>query len=231
MLVHLVRVSFIFLSTPLLLAVLESAGKASGPAVVVSLGRELPGLLDLPPLRLLEFVGLAVGGFLVARGLRVPMPHLLGPMLFSLLFTAAGWVEVPQPAELVLLAQITIGGQVGARLSQLRFSQVVPYLLDGVYLSLISLSFYALAAMLVAASLGLSFIETYLAFVPGGLYEVTLLALLFGLDVACIAFHSTLRVVLIYLTFPLLVSRSQRSQQDAPPAAERGSENPDQRRP
>ena len=132
---------------------------------------------------------------------------------------------------MVLLAQITIGGQVGARLSQLRFSQVVPYLLDGVYLSLISLSFYALAAMLVAASLGLSFIETYLAFVPGGLYEVTLLALLFGLDVAFIAFHSTLRVVLIYLALPLLVARSQRSQQDAPPAAEHGSENPDQRRP
>ena len=65
--------------------------------------------------------------------------------------------------------------------------------------------------MLVAASLGLSFIETYLAFVPGGLYEVTLLALLFGLDVAFIAFHSTLRVVLIYLALPLLVSRSQRS--------------------
>lgn len=231
MLVHLVRVSFIFLSTPLLLAVLESAGKASGSAVAASVGRDLPGLLDLPPLRLLEFLGLAVGGFLVARGLRVPMPHLLGPMLFSLLFTAAGWVETPQPAELVLLAQITIGGQVGARLSQLRFSQVVPYLLDGVYLSFITLSFYALAAMLVAAGLGLSFIETYLAFVPGGLYEVTLLALLFGLDVAFIAFHSTLRVVLIYLALPLLVSRSQRSQRDAQPAAERGLENPDQRRP
>lgn len=47
----------------------------------------------------------------------------------------------------------------------------------------------------------------WLAFVPGGLYEVTLLALIFGFDVAFIAFHHTIRVMLIFLSMPLMIAR------------------------
>ena len=45
-----------------------------------------------------------------------------------------------------------------------------------------------------------------MAFVPGGLYEVTLLALIFGFDVAFVAFHHTVRVVMIFLSMPMIVS-------------------------
>jgi uncharacterized membrane protein AbrB (regulator of aidB expression) len=43
--------------------------------------------------------------------------------------------------------------------------------------------------------------------VPGGLYEVTLLALIFGFDVAFVAFHHTVRVMLIFLSLPVLAMR------------------------
>jgi uncharacterized membrane protein AbrB (regulator of aidB expression) len=45
-----------------------------------------------------------------------------------------------------------------------------------------------------------------LAFVPGGLYEVTLLALIFGFDVAFVAFHHTIRVMLVFLGLPFVIA-------------------------
>ena len=40
---------------------------------------------------------------------------------------------------------------------------------------------------------------------PGGLYEVTVLALILGFDVAFVAFHHTVRVVMIFMSMPLIV--------------------------
>ena len=45
----------------------------------------------------------------------------------------------------------------------------------------------------------------------GGLYEVTLLALIFGFDVAFVAFNHITRVVLIFLSMPMVVGNLKRS--------------------
>ena len=115
---HLVRVTFIFLSTPLILALVE--GQA---AVEQSYQAQdnLPGLFELPPRRIIEFLAMAFGSYAMARLIRMPMPHLLGPMLVSLVLNALGWVETIRLNEFVLLAQVTIGGQIGARLSRVPF--------------------------------------------------------------------------------------------------------------
>ena len=57
--------------------------------------------------------------------------------------------------------------------------------------------------------LDMRLLDAYIGFVPGGLYEVTLLSVLFGLDVAFVAFHNTLRVVLIYVGLPFVLARTQ----------------------
>ena len=201
---HLVRVTFIFLSTPLILALVE--GQA---AVELSYQaqRNLPGLLDLPSRKIIEFVAMAFGSYGIALLIRMPMPHLLGPMLVSLVLNALGWVETVRLNEFVLLAQITIGGQIGARLSRVPFREVVSYLIDGVLVSIVTLSVYAGFAVAVAAALGMRLLDAYIGFVPGGLYEVTVLSVLFGLDVAFVAFHNTLRVVLIYIGLPIVLGR------------------------
>ena len=69
---------------------------------------------------------------------------------------------------------------------------------------------YLGAAFLMAAVSGENFLRLWLAFVPGGLYEVTLLALLFGFDVAFVAFHHTVRVVMIFLALPALAFQLDR---------------------
>ncbi len=203
---HLVRVTFIFLSTPLILALVE--GQA---AVEQSYQAQdnLPGLLELPPRRIIEFLAMAFGSYALARLIRMPMPHLLGPMLVSLVLNALGWVETIRLNEFVLLAQVTIGGQIGARLSRVPFREVVSYLIDGLMVSVVTLSIYTGFALGVAVVLDMRLLDAYIGFVPGGLYEVTLLSVLFGLDVAFVAFHNTLRVVLIYVGLPFVLARTQ----------------------
>ena len=71
----------------------------------------------------------------------------------------------------------------------------------------VTLSIYAGFAALVAAGFDMRYLDAYIGFVPGGLYEVTVLSVLFGLDVAFIAF-TTLRVVLIYIGLPIVLARN-----------------------
>ena len=204
---HLIRVAVVFVSTPLLLAVLE--GKA---AVATSNERLLtmPGLLDLSSGQFLSFLGLAMAGYGLARILRLPMPHLLGPMGLSMVFHISGLMFIPRINEFIMLAQLAIGGGVGARLAQVEFRSLLVYLGDGMITSGIILAAYLMVALGIAHFTHASFLSIWLAFVPGGLYEVTLLALIFGFDIAFIAFHHTVRVFLIFLTMPLLATRLNR---------------------
>ena len=202
---HLVRVTFIFLSTPAILALMEGQAAVAESYVVQ---KQLPRLWDLAPRQILEFVGMAIGSFYLARLVHMPMPHLLGPMVVSLLLNALGVVETVRLNEFILLAQITIGGQIGARLSRVPFREVASYLVDGLCVSVVTLGVYAGFAALVAMTFGMRYLDAYIGFVPGGLYEVTVLSVLFGLDVAFIAFHNTLRVVLIYIGLPIVLARN-----------------------
>ena len=201
---HLVRVVLVFVSTPLLLALVQGAVAVEHSNVALE---TMPGLLDLAPGQILAFVGLGLGGFVAARLARLPMPHLLGPVLASTVCHLAGLLELPRIGEFVILAQVTIGGAIGARLAQVAFGELLGYLRDAFLGAGIILSAYLGVAIGITLFVGSDFLSIWLAFVPGGLYEVTLLALVFGFDVAFVAVHHTVRIMLIFATLPWLALR------------------------
>jgi len=201
---HLVRVVIVFLTTPLLLRLIE--GQAAVDRSNVAL-QTMPSIFDLPAADIITFILLGAVGMLIARQLRIPMPHLLGPMGLSTVFHLLGWADLPRVNEFVILAQLAIGGAVGARLAKVPFRELLDYLRDACANTAIILSAYLLATLVIVKVTGVSFLAAWLAFVPGGLYEVTLLALIFGFDVAFVAFHHTVRVMLIFLSLPALALR------------------------
>jgi len=201
---HLVRVVIVFITTPLLLRLIE--GQAAVDQSNVAL-QTMPGIFELPAMDIIIFILLGVVGMLIARGLRIPMPYLLGPMGLSTVFHLMGWADLPRVNEFVILAQLAIGGAVGARLAKVPFRELLGYLKDACASTAVILSAYLLATMVIVKITGISFLAAWLAFVPGGLYEVTLLALIFGFDVAFVAFHHTVRVILIFLSLPVLALR------------------------
>jgi len=201
---HLVRVVIVFITTPLLLRLIEGQDAVDQSNVAL---QTMPSIFDLPVMDIIIFILLGVVGMLIARRLRIPMPFLIGPVGLSTLFHLMGWADLPRVNEFVILAQLAIGGAVGARLAKVPFRELLGYLTDACASTAVILGAYLLATMVIVKVTGISFLAAWLAFVPGGLYEVTLLALIFGFDVAFVAFHHTVRVMLIFLSLPVLAFR------------------------
>ncbi len=204
---HLVRVVLVFCSTPLLLAVTQGQLAVAQSNIVL---HQMPRFLSLPVSILVMFVLTALAGYLIARLLRLPMPHLLGPLCLSLVLHIIGVLEIPRISEFVILAQVAIGGAIGARLAKVPFRKLFVYIADALVNAVILLTVYAIAMLLLNALFGLDLLKLWLAFVPGGLYEVTLLALLFGFDVAFVAVHHTIRIMFIILSLPVLIPTLKR---------------------
>ena len=201
---HLVRVVIVLVSTPLLLAVIE--GQQAVDASNITL-QKMPGLEQMKAAEIALFVAVGIGGYLLARLGRIPIPYLLGPMGLSTLLHMAGLIELPRIQEFVLLAQLVIGGGIGVKLAHVAFRELLGYLKLACGIAILILASYFFVALLIAQMADMAFLRVWLAFVPGGFYEVTLLALIFGLDVAFVAFHHTLRVVMIFLAMPLAIGR------------------------
>ncbi len=177
-------------------------------AVVAGFAGFLIGFIDLNSM--LSFLLISICSLPVARLVRLPMPHLLGPLLISSACHILGLVEIPRISEFVIMAQIVIGASVGARLARVPFRQLAMYIRDAIVNSAIVLSTYGFTAYCLAALTNIDFIKMLLAFIPGGLYEVTLLALIFGFDIAFVAFHHTIRVIMVFLGLPFIITFAER---------------------
>ena len=201
---HLVRVTLVFCFVPLLLALVQG-----GEAVKMSNKNlaAMPSFLDLDAKNLFYFVAISITSLPIAKFIRLPMPHLLGPLAISSILHITGLVILPRIHEFLILAQITIGGIIGMRLASVNLNEIAKYLTDAVFSAILIISAFTLMATGTALVLEVQFLRMLLAFIPGGLYEVTLLSLIFGFDVAFVAFHHSIRVILVFLLLPLAVSK------------------------
>ena len=200
---HLVRVALVFCSTPFIMALVE--GQAAVTASNMAL-QAMPSIVSLDIKTLFSFIAIAICGLPIARLLHLPMPQLIGPLMISSALHILGFVEIPRISEFVILAQVAICGSVGARLARVPFVELAVYLRDALVNSFIVLGTYGITAYVLSELTGVDFIKMLLAFVPGGLYEVTLLALIFGFDVAFVAFHHTIRVMMVFLGLPFVIA-------------------------
>ena len=203
---HLMRVLVVFCATPILLTLIGN-NNIPNPNSTPALVSTTQNLLDTTPHTLLLFVSFALFGYLAARTLRLPVPYLLGPLAISLTAHLIGIQALPRIEEFMTIAQLTIGGTLGLKLAEVRFRKLAPYALDAIVSTTLVLSVYGTTAALLAAWTKTSFWQMLLAFIPGGLNEVSLLAFLFGYDVAFIAFHHTTRLLLIIGTVSFLSNK------------------------
>ncbi len=78
------------------------------------------------------------------------------------------------------------------------------YLRDAIVTFILVISVFVFAAYIMASIIGMDYLDVMLAFVPGGLYEVTLLSLIFGFDVAFVAIHHGTRMLFILFSLPIV---------------------------
>lgn len=192
-LVHATRVLIVVMVIPL---AYRFALDLDAPNVVAVAGKP-PALKDLAILG-----ACALTGWPLARILRFPAPPLLGTMMLSAAVHFFGWTEVRPPGQLIAMAQVVIGASVGARFVGVHWRTVLKTLLvacgSTVILLIIAVLFTGLAPVI-----GIEPMALNLSLAPGGLAEMSLIALALGIDTAFVSTMHVWRIVMIYLFAPV----------------------------
>jgi membrane AbrB-like protein len=115
-----------------------------------------------------------------------------------------GWSNSPPPLELVALAQVVVGCSVGARFAGVPIKEVVSVMTASVGSTILMLLTSLLFAYAVHRLTDLGLEPLILAYSPGGLAEMSLIALALGIETAFVATHHVIRIGLIVISAPLL---------------------------
>lgn len=173
------------------------------------------GALDLADLGILLACGVA--GYLLAARIRLPAAALVGPMALSAAVHLAGVTDSRPPVEAIAVAQLVVGTAVGCRfigIAPLRMLRAI-WLAIGATLILLVVS--ATFGLAMAGIAGVPPAGAFLAFAPGGLAEMSLIALALGIDVAYVSTHHVVRIFLIVTLAPAAFRLLARRKPPAPP--------------
>jgi len=194
-LVHAVRI----LLTVLIIAFWFRFFEGYRPGAVAALG----SVADIAGGDFLVLAMCAIG-YPIAKRLKIPAAPLIGPMVLSAAVHMAGLTAAKPPSELVNLAQIVIGTNVGCRFVGVPVRQVFTTMYLSVAVTLFMVALAVAFAYLLNRVTGLGFEALWLAFSPGGLAEMTLISLAMGIDTALVSTHHLLRMIFMVTAAPLV---------------------------
>ncbi len=166
--------------------------------------RQIPtsAALQAPDAGLL--IGCGLLGYALARAVRMPAPQLIGPMLLSVAAHLTGLTAGRPPVALIALAQVVLGSSVGCRFSGVSLQRVWRALSVSLGSTAVLLAGVLAVAWAMHLTLGQDMEAAILAYAPGGLPEMTLIALTLDIDVAYVAVHHLVRVMYIMLLAPVV---------------------------
>jgi membrane AbrB-like protein len=185
--------SIIFIPIAISLMTGRTVGSASG--AVIGGGSELLGLSGWVLL-----IACAVLGSILGKRLNLPAGIVTGPLILSAVVHLAGWVEGGPPGWLIGVVQLLIGVTLGGK-----FADKSPRLfLTALRLSLVAVILFCVIAFSFAEALaplvGERPTAVFLAFAPGGLAEMSLIALSLEMSVIYVTAHHVLRIMLSILS-------------------------------
>ncbi len=145
-------------------------------------------------------------GAIAGRRVGLPAAIVTGPFLLSGVVHYFGWVEGGPPSWLIQLTQLVIGSSLGARFA----GRSPTILLTGFRIASINvaatLCIAGVAAVLLHGLVGERWEAVLLAYAPGGLAEMSLVALSLELSIVYVTVHHILRIILA-LTFAKAMAR------------------------
>jgi membrane AbrB-like protein len=147
----------------------------------------------------------AVVGALVGYRLRLPAGSLVGPMALSAAAHFAGLTATVPPAVLVAAAQVVIGVTIGCRFVGVTFARAGRAMLHALAVALMMIAFTVVAAQIMQRLTDLPLPALVLGYAPGGLAEMSLIAIALGVDAAFVSCHQIARVVLVIFIAPIVV--------------------------
>lgn len=193
--VHSVRIVLVCFTIPFWIRLAEGVG-------VGAVQRSLTAWM--PPGDALLLAACGIVGYFLARRLRLAAPFLLGPLILSGAVHLAGLTAAKPPGLLIVAAQVVVGSAIGCRFVGVALRRVLGTVGLGLASAALMVATAFAAAWGVHALTGLPYNAVLLALAPGGLPEMTLIALSLHIDLALVVSHHLVRVLFINIGVPLL---------------------------
>lgn len=190
-LIQFLRLIVTIVTVPIMFALLTGHAVGSSAGAVMA-GSNMP--MTAQDAAILIVAG--VGGYFVGRKFRFPAAIMTGPLAASALAHLTGLTAVGPPGWTIALTQLMIGTGLGARFAgmagaTLRRGFILALLATGVSLLL---AFIFAELLYTFADQPIS--AVFLAFAPGGISEMSLIALSLNISVVYVTLHHVLRIVL-----------------------------------
>lgn len=205
-LAHTIRVVIIVFMIPLMVTVVSAPPAGGGGLLGVGAAPGAGAWGDV-----WELFASAAVGLVIALLVRAPAPYIVGPMIASALIHMTGLSTAQFPPAILIVSFIVIGASVGARFVGTTLAELMDTGKHSALATVLALGVSAVLAWLIAQAFGFDYLATLLAFAPGGVYEMALIAIGFDIDPAFVAFHHLVRLALIVVAVPLLMPRLARS--------------------
>ncbi|MGM0584298.1 MAG: AbrB family transcriptional regulator [Pseudomonadota bacterium] len=148
--------------------------------------------------------GLSVPAVWMFRRMGWPVPYLLGPLAASAALRFPGVIEGALPGWLVELSLMVAGASIGTRFrgAPMRFfAETAGWTLLG---TVVLLALSGVFAVAMSWLTGVDLFAALLAYAPGGVAEMSLIAIAIDADPAFVATHHLARIVAVLAALPLL---------------------------
>ncbi len=187
-----IRLFFLIAALPALIAFLSPAATAAPPHTIGNLS----GIAVM--------VALSAAAGLLFERCKVPAGLILGPTLTAAGLELSGLVQGAAPDGILIPANVVLGVMIATRFKSFRLAEFREVLGEGFIGFLLALAIAAAGAGLASIAAGLPFALTLLAFAPGGLDAMIVMAFALGLDPAYVGAHQIVRFVGLSLLMPMV---------------------------
>lgn len=197
------------------------------PAALAAFGlvgpayRTLGGVLNLQTLdELAILVSVSAVTAVVLYRIRFPGGLLFGAMLASAALHGSGLISAVMPWWIVNAAMIALGAVTGGRFAGTTMRMLFNYIVAALGSFGVSIIIGTAAAVALTLSTPLRFADVMIAFAPGSVDAMMLLALALNIDPIYVGAHHLMRIFFVSFTTPLIARyAARRAPSAAPPKA------------
>lgn len=157
-----------------------------------------------------------VGAFIFQR-LRLPGGMLFGALTVSAALHGSGLIEAAVPAWVADAAMVALGGVIGARFANTSIALLSRYIVAAFAATAVTLAIAGLFTGAVIAVHALPGVDATLAFAPGSVEVMMLLAIALALDPVYVGAHHMARILFVAFLTPVVARRIARALAGEPP--------------
>ena len=190
-----VRLVFLIAALPVVIVFI------SPPPVVTSSTAAMASIQEI-----IILVGASAAAGLLFAWLKVPAGLMLGAALMSAALGLSGVVHGGAPNSILIPANIILGVMIGLRFKGISWPELRMALGDGFAGFVIAMVIAVVGAVVTSTVADLPLALTLLAFAPGGLEAMTIMAFALNLDPAYVAAHQVARYIGLVLLMPVVTS-------------------------